>query len=105
MWKWIGWTAAILFYFFVIMDNDKPASDKSYKSSSYQAKSSSSSYGLTSQEKEAIEWLDILYEDGLKSLRDKGYSDKQIAQAILKKMRGAGYSDVSDYLIDLEKNS
>ncbi|MGC2595240.1 MAG: hypothetical protein WA347_03060 [Rhabdochlamydiaceae bacterium] len=108
MWKWIGWTAAILFYFyfFVIIDNDKPASNKSYKNSNYQTKSSSSSsFGLTSQEKEAIEWLDILYEDGLKSLRDKGYSDRQIAQALLKETKEAGYSDVSDYLIDLEENS
>lgn len=107
MWKWIGWTAAILFYFFVIMDNDKPASNTSYENSSYQTKSSyePSSYGLTAQEKEAIEWLGILYEDGLKNLRGKGYPDRQIAQAILKEMRNAGYSDVADYLLDLEKKS
>jgi hypothetical protein len=107
MWKWIGWTAMILFYFFVIKDNDKQASNsnKSYKSSSYQTKSSSSSsYGLTSQEKEAIEWLDTVDSDKLKDLRGEGYSDRQIAQLILKKIKEAGYSDVSDYL-NSEKNS
>jgi hypothetical protein len=102
MWKWIGWTAAILFYFFVIMENDEPASKPSYKSSSYQTKSS---HNLNSQEQDAIEWFDILYEDALKSLRSKGHSDRQIAQVILKEMKKAGSNDVADYLIDLEKKS
>ncbi len=104
MWKWIGWGTAIIFYFFVIMDNDKSEPKTSYKNSSYQT-NTSHSHNLTSQEQEAIEWLDILYEDALKSLKDKGHSDQQIAQAILKKMREAGYSNVADYLIDLEKKT
>lgn len=107
MWKWIGWTVAILLCFFVIMGNDKPVSKPSYKNSNYQTKLSyaSSSQNLSSQEQEAIEWLDILYEDALKSLRDKGHSDRQIAQSILKKMKEAGYSDIADFLIDLEKKT
>lgn len=104
MWKWIGWTAASLFYFFVVMGDDKPASNTSHKTSSYKTKTSSS-YGLTAQEEDTIEWMDILFEDGLKNLRKKGYSDRQIAQAILEKMKSAGYSDVGDYLLDLEEKS
>lgn len=98
MWKWIGYSAAILFYFLVVMNNDKPASKQLYKSSSYQT----NSVDLTSQEQEAIEWFDILYENSLKSLRDKGHSDQKIARVILKKMKENGYSDVVEYLKDLE---
>lgn len=104
MWKWIGYSAAILFYIFVVMNKDNSTSNKSYKSSGYQKKSAyeSPSYHLTSQEQEAIDWFDILYEDSLKSLRDKGHSDQKIARVILKKMKENGYSDVVEYLKDLE---
>ncbi len=85
MWKWIGWGAAIAFYFFVIMGNDKPEPKTSYKSSSYQSKPSysASSPSLSYEEKEIIEYLQINEPEILKNIRKEGYSDKQIARYLI----------------------
>jgi hypothetical protein len=84
MWKWIGWGAAIAFYFFVIMGNDKPEPKPAYKSS-YQSKSSysASSSSLTSEEKKVIEYLQKNEPEILKNIRKEGYSDKQIARYVI----------------------
>lgn len=85
MWKWIGWTTAILLYFFVIIDNDKPASNASYKNSSYQTNSSyrSSSQQLTYAEREVIDYLQKNEPEVLKKIRTAGYSDKEIAKYVI----------------------
>lgn len=87
MWKWIGWTAAILFYFCTVINNDKPASNSSYKNSSYQTKSSynsgSSTQQLTKEEKHVIEYLQKNDFEALKNARKAGYSDKQIARYVI----------------------
>ncbi len=71
-WKWIGWGAVIAFYFFAIMDRDKPKS-------SYSALSSS----LTYEEKMVIENLQKNAPELLKDIRKEGYSDKQIARYVI----------------------
>ncbi|CUI18026.1 hypothetical protein PNK_2432 [Candidatus Protochlamydia naegleriophila] len=87
MWKWIGWTAAILFYFCTIINNDKPASNSSYRNSTYQTKPSyssrSSTQQLTKEEKYVIEYLQKNDFEALKNARKAGYSDKQIARYVI----------------------
>lgn len=87
MWKWIGWTAAILFYFCTIINNDKPASNSSYRNSNYQTKpsyrSGSSIQQLTKEEKYVIEYLLKNDFEALKNARKAGYSDKQIARYVI----------------------
>jgi tetratricopeptide (TPR) repeat protein len=108
MWKWIVCGSTIFFYLCVIMPNDrKSSSNPSHKSSSYQSRPTypSSSQRLNPEEKDAIEWLDICRSDVLKTLRDKGYSDRQIAQAILEDMKEKGKSDFVEYFIGTEEKT
>jgi len=85
MWKWIGCGgAAIFFYFFVIMGNDKQEPKSSYKTS-YQEKPtySSPSQYLSYEEKGIIEYLEENKPEALKNIRKSGYSDKEIAQYVI----------------------
>jgi hypothetical protein len=83
-WKWIGWGAAIAFYFLVIMDSDsasKPSKQSTYRpSSSY---SSTSSQSLTHEEKQVIEYLQKNDPELLRKVRKEGYSDKQLARYVI----------------------
>ncbi len=86
MWKWIGWGAAIAFYFLVVMDNDIPTPKSSHKPT-YRASSSpptSPSQILTYEENQLIQYMQKNEPDLLKTVRKEGYSDKEIAQYVLK---------------------
>lgn len=85
MWKWVGWGAAIAFYFLIIMNNDKTEAKPS-KQSTYRANTSYSkatSQSLTSEEKKIIEYLQKNEPEALKKIRKDGYSDKQIARYVI----------------------
>ncbi len=85
MWKMLGWCASIVFIFFVNI-NKENSNQKSTHQSNYQSKTSYSypTQSLTYDEKKVIEYLQKNHQTYLKDARNDGYSDKEIAQYVIK---------------------
>ncbi len=85
IWKWVGWSGAIVLYFLVSLSSDKSKPHRADKTSSPSAISCStpSNQSLTREEKEVIEYLQKNEPKILNNIRKEGYSDKQIARYVI----------------------